>query len=111
MPKITLEFNDEERNDAVLALKSRELMYAIDELVKLRRDIYKANFYGDDAKNIKDDTVITDEMWNKMVEDFVKQQETGENPVYPSGGEQYIKNEVILDRIDDILDSVRDLLD
>ena len=111
MPKITLEFKDEERRGAILAFRVNDLMYAINELANLRRDVYKCNFYGEDSKNIKENTVITDEMWNKMIEDFFKKQQSGENPKYPSGGETYIRNQTILDRLDSILDKVRDLLD
>lgn len=111
MPKITLEFKDEERRDAELAFRVNDLIYALNRLANLRRDVYKNRFYGDDVRVVKDNTVITDEMWNKMIEEFVKKQQNGENPEYPSGGEQFIKNQVILDRLDDILDGVRDLLD
>lgn len=111
MPKVTLEFKDEEKRDAELAFRAGDLMYALNQLANLRRDVYKCRFYGDEVRNIKGDTVITDEMWKKMTEDFVRKQEAGENPTYPSGGEQFIKNQVILDRLDDVLDIVRDLLD
>ena len=111
MPKVILEFKDEEKRDAELAFRASDLMYAMNKLANLRRDVYKSRFYGEDARSVKGNTVITDEMWNEMIKDFVKKQEAGENPTYPSGGEQFIKNQVILDRLDDILDIVRDLLD
>lgn len=111
MPKLTLEYTDDERREALLAFRANELMYALNEVANLRRDVYKCRFYGDDSVNVKDNIVITDEMWQEKVNEFVEKQNKGEKCEYPSGGSQYIKNQTILDRLDEILDDVRDLLD
>ena len=44
--KVVLEFTDEERNDAYKAIRVNDIMYALWELQKYRRELYKGYING-----------------------------------------------------------------
>lgn len=111
--KVVLEFTDEERNDAYKAIRVNDIMYALWELQKYRRELYKG--YVNGAIVVNGDKVLDEETISKQVKQTYAKElcpEDIDNTLPPfEDNKSYILQSGVLDRIDDILDGVRDLLD
>lgn len=111
--KVVLEFTDEERNDAYKAIRVNDIMYALWELQKYRRELYKGYING--AIVVNGDKVLDEETISKQVKQTYAKElcpEELDNTLPPfEDNKSYIPQSGVLDRIDDILDGVRDLLD
>ena len=111
--KVILEFTDEERNDAYKAIRVNDIMYALWELQKYRRELYKGYING--AIVVNGDKVLDEETISKQVKQTYAKElcpEDIDNTLPPfEDNKSYIPQSGVLDRIDDILDGVRDLLD
>lgn len=111
--KVVLEFTDEERNDAYKAIRVNDIMYALWELQKYRRELYKGYING--AIVVNGDKVLDEETISKQVKQTYAKElcpEDIDNTLPPfEDNKSYIPQSGVLDRIDDILDGVRDLLD
>lgn len=111
--KVVLEFTDEERNDAYKAIRVNDIMYALWELQKYRRELYKGYING--AIVVNGDKVLDEETISKQVKQTYAKElcpEDIDNTLPPfEDNKSYILQSGVLDRIDDILDGVRDLLD
>lgn len=111
--KVVLEFTDEERNDAYKAIRVNDIMYALWELQKYRRELYKG--YVNGAIVVNGDKVLDEETISKQVKQTYAKElcpEDIDNTLPPfEDNKSYIPQSGVLDRIDDILDGVRDLLD
>lgn len=111
--KVVLEFTDEERDDAYKAIRVNDIMYALWELQKYRRELYKGYING--AIIVNGDKVLDEETISKQVKQTYTKElcpEDIDNTLPPfEDNKSYIPHSGVLDRIDDILDGVRDLLD
>lgn len=111
--KVVLEFTDEERNDAYKAIRVNDIMYALWELQKYRRELYKG--YVNGAIVVNGDKVLDEETISKQVKQTYAKElcpEELDSTLPPfKDNKSYIPQSGVLDRIDDILDGVRDLLD
>ena len=111
--KVVLEFTDEERNDAYKAIRVNDIMYALWELQKYRRELYKGYING--AIVVNGDKVLDEETISKQVKQTYAKElcpEDIDNTLPPfEDNKSYILQSGVLDRIDDILDGVRDFLD
>lgn len=99
MAKVTFEFEDgEDTYDIDLIVNRNKMAYALEELKSFRREIYKGYIDSREIVNTN-----TKQIFSK--EDFEK------NNGYIADSKIYIHDEYILQRLDDILDEVRDILD
>ena len=103
MAKVTFEFNDEEDNNEIILVANRHrLAYALNEVANLYRALYNGKLYTEELVTIKDGKVLTDE-------DYEKFRETGEYPV--KGTKEYLSVDYLENKLDIILDNIRDFLD
>lgn len=103
MAKVTYEFDEDEDRDDIRAIIDRhKLIYALSEINELYRRLWNGKIYDEKVYiSVKDNQVITDEMWKKAREE---NREIGET-------ESYISKEYIEIELDNALDRVRHLLD
>ena len=116
MPKIIMEFKDEERKEALKAMKTDDMLYALTKVADLRRSIYKG--YTNNTIVVNGDKVMSEE-------DFKKQNEArgtikdgkyialdDSNSEHPfKNNKTYIEEQYVLDELSRILDDMWDLLD
>ena len=111
--EVVLKFTDEERNDAYKAIRVNDIMYALWELQKYRRELYKGYING--AIVVNGDKVLDEETISKQVKQTYAKElcpEDVDNTLPPfEDNKSYIPQTDVLNRLDDILDGVRDLLD
>lgn len=111
--KTVLEFSGDERDDAYKAMRVNDLMYALWELQKYRRELYKGYING--AIVVNGDKVLNEETISKQVKQTYAKElcpEELDSTLPPfKDNKSYIPQTDVLNRIDDILDGVRDLLD
>lgn len=103
MAKVTFEFDDnEERSDIEEVVNRNKIMYALQDLSDLYRQLYNGKIY--DPNNI---VYITNDNKIAQEEDYKKAQEEG-HPLHGKG--YYIRQEWLENELDNILQSVNHLL-
>ena len=103
MAKVIFEFDDnEERSDIEEVVNRNKIMYALQDLSDLYRQLYNGKIY--DPNNI---VYITNDNRIAQEEDYKKAQEEG-HPLHGKG--YYIRQEWLENELDNILQSVNHLL-
>lgn len=103
MAKTIFEFNSDEEHDVNLVVNRIPMLYALEQLDRLYRDLYNGKIYNSDAiVYIKEDGTVATE------EDYKRVQETG---AFLSGGKHYVNQDWLEGELDNILSEVRHLLD
>lgn len=111
--KVVLEFNDEERTEAKQAINANTMAYALWELQKYRRDLYKG--YVRNRIVVNGDRVLDDETIAKQAkQSYAKElcpEEVDETLPNFKDNKVFIPDDDVLNKIDEILYIVRDVLD
>ena len=117
MPKITLEYNDDERNDAIRAMRSSEMSSALWELYQYLRELRKG--YIKNEIIVNDGKVLDEETVNKQFKQYSYPKEllkqTGEeiDTSLPNFEDNvsYIPRESVINKLEEILYEINDILD
>ncbi len=111
--KIILEYDGEEKEEALKAMQVNSISCVIWELQKYRRELYKG--YISNTIVVNGDKVLDEETVSKQAkQSYAKElcpEEVDESLPPFKDNKEYIWKEDVLDKIDEILDSVREFLD
>lgn len=111
--EIVLKYKDDEREDAIKAMRVSSFSCLVWELQKYRRELYKG--YNNNEIVVNGNRVLDDETISKQArQSYAKElcpEEVDETLPPFKDNKAYIWKEDVLNRIDEILDIVRDVID
>lgn len=121
MSKVIFEFDeDEDRNDIRYIIDRHKLISALYNLQNLKHDLYKSYIPENVKCVLKEEKVtynndlgeqVTDTMPIKIITEADIEKARISGQLYVEGSMLYIKSSYIEDELDNILDSVKHLLD